>query len=29
MGEEDIVGRPEGNKSLGRPIRMWLDNIEK
>jgi hypothetical protein len=23
-----LVGKPEGNRSLGRPRRMWVDNIE-
>ena len=32
MGEErgayrDLVGKPEGKKPLGRPIRRWVDNI--
>jgi hypothetical protein len=33
MGEERnayriLVGKPEGNKLLGRPIRRWVDNIK-
>jgi hypothetical protein len=31
MGEKRntyLVGRPEGNKPLGRPKRRWLDNIK-
>ena len=32
MGEESgvyrvLVGKPEGKKSLGRPMRRWVDNI--
>jgi hypothetical protein len=23
-----LVGKPEGKKPLGRPIRRWVDNIE-
>jgi hypothetical protein len=23
-----LVGKPEGKKSLGRPRRMWIDNIK-
>jgi hypothetical protein len=32
LGEEvciyDIVGKPEGKRSLGRPRRRWVDNIK-
>jgi hypothetical protein len=23
-----LVGKPEGRKSLGRPVRRWVDNIK-
>jgi hypothetical protein len=29
MGENRIlVGKPEGKRPLGRPIRRWMDNIK-
>jgi hypothetical protein len=27
FGDEERVGKPEGKRSLGRPIRRWVDNI--
>jgi hypothetical protein len=28
VGEEDIVGKPEGKRPLGRPRRRWEENIK-
>jgi hypothetical protein len=27
-GEEELVGKPEGKRPLGRPRRRWVDNIK-
>jgi hypothetical protein len=28
MGSRGMVGKPEGKRPLGRPIRRWVDNIK-